>query len=248
MKRSISNLFKAKFVLLASAVLLMSCDKTTPVPQPDPQTDDKKWVVVYKDVMLGDQNNTSIGHFLKTQTGEVVTISKAFEEQGYMSMMYFSEYGNSYKFLTFPGNAYSEATRKESEENNFFTRPSVGLNYWSATNMNSGEIFLAATMEKNMNKAEFDGLASGLNWNDFDGKFREYNSGNPDLSGYGSVGPENGAVYMLQLNNTIRAFIYIKNLIPGGASGGSVKFDMVIEGGGQFNNDPTTKRINPSKD
>lgn len=233
-------------MLLAAAVLLMSCEKTV---TPDPKPENKKWVVVYKDVILGDQNSTSIGQFLKTQTGEVFNINNAFAQQGNMSMVYFSEYGYNRRFLTFPGNAYAESHSKETEENNLFTRPTVGLTYWETTNINSGEIVLAATSVQNMSKSEFDALASSLNWDNFDSKFREYNSGDADLSfSFGSVAPSNGDVYLLQLNNTIRAFIYIKNIVAGGIGGSSVKFDMVIEGGTVYNNDPTTKRINPAKD
>lgn len=247
MKCSFYKLFTTKLLLLASAILLLSCDKTA---TPDPKADDKKWIVVYKDVMLGDQNNTSIGQFLKTQTGTVFSIDNAFSEQGAMSMVYFSEYGTNRLYLTFPGNAYGEAYSKESETNNLFDRPTVGLNYWDAADMNSGEAALAATMDKDMSKTEFDALASSLSWNEFDAKFREYNSGKADLSNVDEViHPGNGEVYMLQLNNTIRAFVYIKNVATGGSGGGSnVKFDMVIEGGGAYNNDPATKRINPAKD
>ncbi len=246
MKRSFYKLFTTKLILLASAILLLSCDKTA---TPDPKPDDKKWIVVYKDVMLGDQNNTSIGQFLKTQTGTVFSIDNAFSEQGTMSMVYFSEYGNNRLYLTFPGNAYGEAYSKESETNNLFDRPTVGLNHWDAANMNSGEISLAATMEQDMSRSEFDALASSLNWKEFDSKFREYNSGDADLSNVAAmISPGNGDVYMLQLNNAIRAFIYIKNVIPGGSAGGSVRFDMVIEGGSVYNSDPETKRINPAKD
>lgn len=246
MKSIMYKLFPAKLLLIASAILLLSCDKTA---TPGPKSEDQKWIVHYKDIMLGDQNNTGIGQFLKTQTGTVFSIENAFAQQGSMSMVYFSEYGSNRLYLTFPGNAYSEAYSKESEENNLFDRPTVGLNHWQSADMNSGEISLAATMDQDMSKAEFDALASGLNWKDFDSKFRAYNTGDADLSNVAEmISPGNGDVYMLQLNNTIRAFIYIKNVIPGGASGGSVRFDMVIEGGSVYNNDPTTKRINPAKD
>ncbi len=247
MKKKICNVADLRYLWILSLFLLFSCEKKAKSEPVMPAQD--KWVVVYRDVMLGDQNNTKIGQFLKTQTGEVKDIALAFSEQGYMSMMYFSEYGNNRLYLTFPGNAYSEAFSKEDEENNLFNRAGVGLNYWEAANLNSGEITHAATLDQDMSKAEFEALASGLQWSEFDVKFRAYNSGDADLSFVaGAMGPENGSVYMLQLNNAIRAFIYIKNVIPGSASGGSVQFDMVIEGSGAYNSDPSTKRVNPAKD
>ncbi len=253
MKRFILNFVKTNLLLAATAFTLMSCEKK-PTPKVDdptvtPPVVETKFVVSYKDVILGNQNNNTIGQFFKTQNGEVVSIENAFLQQGYMSMVFFTEYGNNRIFLTFPANAYSESFSKEDETNNLFDRPSVGINYWQASNLNSGEVKLAGTMDKDMKKNEFDALASSLNWKEFDTKFKEYNSGDGDLSFTAkSITPDVGSVYMVQLNNTIRAFIYIKNLSPGGASGGTLKFDIVIEGGGDYSNDPSTRRVAPSKD
>lgn len=246
MKKAILDPFLITVLVLAVACLAPSCNKKDSA-RPEDSTP-KQWVKVYKDVMLGDQSNTTIGHFLKTQTGEVVSIENSFAQQGYMSLMYFTEYGSNRLYFTFPGNAYSESISKEDEPGNFFTRATVGLNFWDAAQLNTGEIKYAATMDEDMNMTEFNALAQSLAWKDFDAKFKAYNNGDANLSfSANSIMPQNGAIYMLQLNNSVRAFVYMKNVIAGSASGGSIRFDIVIEGTDDYANNTQSNKIQPGK-
>lgn len=229
--------------LLASTTLI-SCEKSE-TPSPDNKVE--KWVKYYSNVSLGSQDNNTIGSFLKTQTGEVIKLENAYEQQGYMAMMFFTDYGG-YNFITFPGNAYDTWTYKNDHSNRLIFENNLGTNFWLQDNLNSGEITTAATSSKTMTSSEFNQLSSSLSWKDFDAKFKEFNSGDANLSfvaNYYNV--ENGTIYMIQLNNEIRGFLLVKN-VANSSNGAFVKFDLIIEGGGAYNNKEATKKIAPGKD
>jgi hypothetical protein len=237
-------------ITISLALSLVACSKENK-PTPEPPTTNKSWIKYYSNITLGDQNNYTIGHFLKTQTGQVVPIEQAYSEQGYMSIMFFQQYGGG-KTLTFPGNAWDALNFKDDTINNpnrLIYQPNLGTNFWEVGNKNSGEITIAATSDKYMSSSEFNTIANNLSWQDFDKTFKSFNSGNAHLSYVqNNTSPANGDIYMIELNNEIRGFILVKN-VASGAAGGSINFDIIIEGGAEYTNNPTLNRVQPpSKD
>jgi hypothetical protein len=231
---------------LFTALGAASCEKKE---TKEPTATDKKWIVTYRDVMLGNQKNYSLGHFFKSKTGEVIPVEQAQGQQKSLSMVMFTEYGDGV-ILTFPGNAYDASTFKsEIPDNRLFAQNPGGMNHWSPGNLNSGEVTLASydgTINK-MTLAEFNTLSASGDWSSFESAFKLYNGGESDLSYVANyvLGPGNGDIYLIQLNNSVRAIIYIKNVVPSSANGGSIKFDIIIEGSDAYAKNPDAEPLQP---
>lgn len=207
----------------------------------------ERWIKTYRDVMMGDQSNNTHGQFLKTASGEVVPIEDADKFQKEIGFVFFTEYNANYATLTFPGNAAAAASYGTDDVGVFTEKPG-GMNYWEQGNLNSGEITIAATSDQEMSQVDFNTVATSNDWNEFSKTFRQYNSGSGKLSFTNKyVHVAGNTVYMFQLDNTVRGFIYIKNLVPKSAKGGSLKFDMIIEGSNEYDNN-AAKILQPSND
>ena len=228
--------------ILSVIVLTTSCQKS------EKAKTSTTWTKTYRNVILGDQKNYQIGHFFKPKTGEVIAVESAQSQQNALAMVMYTEYGNGVLF-TFPGNAY-EATgfKDDLAQNRLFTQNPGGMNNWDQSNLNSGEIATAATLDRKMSNAEFETLATGNDWTAFDSKFKEYNGGDPNLFSITYAIPNLGDVYLVQLNSSVRAFVYVKNIVPVSANGGSIKFDIVIEGSKAFSTNDNANKLQPSKD
>ncbi len=238
------NSFVAGATLFCAAVLPFSSCSKSDSPAPAVKNN---WVRVYKDVMLGDQENKTLGHFLKTKNGSVVAVESAQGEQAYLSMMYYTEYAGNYVVLTFPGSAESASAYKETDVNRLFIQNPGGINQWEQSNLTTGEIHAAYRDGAYMTTGEFEAVAAAANWAEFDKQFSNFNGGQGDLSAGNFVAPENGMVYLVQLNNTVRALVRVKSVVPKSANGGSVKLDMIIEGGDDYSKSSEAVYVQPEK-
>jgi hypothetical protein len=216
--------------------------KATPKNKPA-----EHWIKVYRDVIMGDQSNATHGPFLQTSNGQVINLENAAKLQKEIALVFFTEYNANYATLTFPGNATAVASYGTDDIAAFTENPG-GMNHWDQQNLNSGMITAAASSSGQMSQADFNTIASSNDWNTFSKMFRQFNSGASKLS-YTSnfMHVEGNMVYIFQLNNTVRGFIYVKNLVPKSAKGGSVKFDLIVEGGDEFKSGDA-KVLQPSKD
>ena len=207
----------------------------------------ERWIKVYNNLMMGVQTNSSIGQFLKTATGEVIAVQDAERFQKEIAFVFFTEYGANYATLTFPGNAAAAASYG-TDEISVFTESPGGMNHWEQGNLNSGYITWASTSDGDMSASDFNEVAESKSWANFSKMFSRFNSGSGKLSYVGNyVHLATNNVYMFQLNNTIRGFIYEKNLTPKSAKGGSFKFDLIIEGSDEHKSSDV-KGLQPSKD
>ena len=205
------------------------------------------WIKVYHDVIMGDQSNTTYGPFLQTGNGQVISLEHAARLQKEIALVFFTEYGANYATLTFPGNATAAASYGTDDIATFTENPG-GMNHWDQQNLNSGMITTAGNSSGDMSGADFNTVAASNDWNTFSKMFRQFNSGSSKLSYTNNyIHVEGNTVYMFQVNNAIRGFIYIKNLVPKSAKGGSIKFDLIIEGGDEFKNSDA-KVLQPAKD
>lgn len=241
-------------VLMAIASIsgfFAACNKTeSPTP-----TANSHWVKVYKDVILGDQDNYNVGQFFKSENGEVVALEQGKSQAKFLTMMYFTGYGNA-PYLTFPGNGLSTGDLL-IDENRLFYEPNFGIISWPQADVNTGEItraakgFIDGTSQVNfMKPEEFNTLIATLTWEAFIAKYKAYNSGVEDLSFESNyVLVENGAIYLIQLNDYVRGIVYVKNVISdGGSAGGSLKFDIILEGREAYEKNKSSEYIQPSKD
>ncbi len=250
--RSIPFFKKLTVVALLSLTIpvFVSCSKTEATPTPVKQ----HWVKVYKDVILGDQDNSTYGQFLKSQTGESVLLNSAKSQAQYLSMMYFTGYNNG-AYLTFPGNMASTGDL-DLDTNPLLHDTQNGIDSWAQTDVNTGEILRASYGYINgssqldfMKPAEFNELITNPTWDKFAAKYKACNSGSLDLDFVNNyVFPANGDIYLVQLNNTVRAIVYVKSVVTSGNNGGSLKCDIIIEGSDENTGNSNAQNIQPSKD
>jgi len=234
MKKSISKLLLLQ--LLMFVFMLSSCKKDDSVPS--------TWVATYSNIILGDQNNHINGHFLKTQTGQTIAVDTALAHQKSLAMLFFTESGGANSFFTFPADGTAASTFGTSA-NRLFTNSPGGINYWNQAYLNSGMIADGVSMTS----VEFDALVSQKDWSKFDEVFKTKNNGLADLSFklHYTLNPTAGDVYLVQFNGLVRAIICIRSLVTSGASGGNIRFDMILEGKDIYMNNSNANLIQPLK-
>jgi len=224
------------FSILFMAVLFFcaSCKKDDVEPA--------NWVASYTNIVLGDQNNSTNGHFLKSQTGEIINFQNALTEQKNLVMLFFTESGGANSFLTFPANG-TEASTFGTTDNQLFTNSQGGINLWDQAFLNSGMIHDGVSMTT----TEFDALYASKDWTKFNNTYKDKNSGNENLAFklHYTLNPKVGDVYLLQFNGTVRAIICIRNVLTSGSSGGNIRFDMIVEGRDIYTNNSNAKLIQP---
>ena len=222
-------------VSLFLLVFVSSCKKDDDKP--------KAWVVSYANISIGDQESYNMGHFFKPQTGEVIAVEDTANEEEFLAMLIFTENGGSNLFWTFPADGEAASTFGTSGIR-LFTQNPGGIDLWEQGNLVSGMLYKTA-----MTTAEYDNLVGLNSWDNFDDIFKENNQANANLSfklGY-ELNPESGNVYLIQFDGLVRAIIAIKNVVPSSANGGSIKFDITIEGHESYENNTNAINIMPAK-
>jgi len=234
MKRSISKLLLVQLILLA--LVINSCKKDDSKPS--------GWVSSYSNIVLGDQNNHTNGHFLKPQTGESIAVESALAQQKSLAMLFFTESGGANSFLTFPADG-TAASSFGTASNRLYTNNPGGINLWDQAYLNSGMI----NDNVSMTSIEFDALVKAKDWTKFDQAFTSNNAGKADLSYklHYTLNPAVGDVYLIQFNGLVRAIVCIRSILTSGASGGNIRFDMIIEGRDSYVNSNLAKLIQPVK-
>lgn len=234
MNKSISKLFVC--ALLVALSLTTSCKKD------DTEVAPTTWVTIYTNAVLGDQNNTTNGHFFQPQTGQSIAIENVGTQQRSIAMLFFTESGGANSFLTFPADGTSASTFGTSTIR-LFTQNPGGINHWDQTTLNSGKIYKSTLLDA----THFNDLTTG-GWTKFDAAFKESNSGNEYLSQYKlnyELNPAVGNVYLVQFNGLVRAIICIKGIVTSGANGGNIRFDMIIEGRDIYKNNSEVNLLQP---
>jgi len=219
-KPIMKNATKLSSFLLGAAILMASCSKKND----DPVTTPQRWMKSYSNIILGDDENSTQGQFFNTRTGQVVKLQDAAPVRNQLSLIYSVTYGGN-AYLAAPANL-DEDDPYDNDEGPIYNAPGAGINFWTASEKNSMEISLC-----NMTGAEFDQLAGTATWQAFDNAFRKNNSGEADLSFTSNsiLDPDAGAVYLIQLNGSIRCIARIITTSPD-QSAGYLKFNMVVEG------------------
>lgn len=207
--------------------------------------DDKPqgWVVSYANKSIGDQENVALGHFFKPQTGEIIAVENTANEQQFLGMLIFTENGGSNLFFTFPADGEAASTFGTSGIRLFDQNPG-GIDFWEQGNLVSGMIY-----KTSMTTTEYDNMVGLNNWDNFNDIFKENNNDDYNLSyklGY-ELNPESGNVYLVQFKGLVRAIVAIRNVVSSSASGGSLKFDITVEGHDSYVNNASALNIMPAK-
>jgi hypothetical protein len=207
----------------------------------DSAEETSSWVAKYENVSLGAQDNYSLGHFFKPQTGESIALANVAGQEQKLAMLFFTESGGQNTFLTFPadGTAASTFGTKDIRQ---FTQANVGINFWESEKMVSGMIY-----EADMTALEFDHLADGITWGKFDDTFIAQNNGKSDLSYKLSyeLNPKAGDVYLIQFDGVIRGIICIRGVVGTSLQGGSIRFDALIEAHDKYEKNKSAKNLMP---
>lgn len=207
-------------LLLGAATLLSSCSKKNDETAATP----KRWTKMYRNVILGDDENPAEGQFLNTMTGQVIKLQDAAPIRNQLSLLYSVTYGGN-AYLSAPANL-DEDDPYDNDEGPIYNAPGAGINSWSSSEKNSMEIYFC-----NMTGSEFDQMAGAGTWAAFDNAFRKNNNGEADLSFTlnSELDPAANNVYLIQLNGSIRCIVRITTASPA-QTNGFLKFDIVVEG------------------
>jgi hypothetical protein len=224
---------KKLLIFLVIPLLFVGCKKDDP---------ERKWIESYSNIIVGAQNNTSIGHFFKPQTGQVVAVENTQDVEKYLALMFFtSSYGNS-PVITFPADMGS--TPVSIDNNRLFTQVPGGVDSWPANSLVAGMI-----NKCDMTTADFDILKSTISWEKFNKAFSDNNNNDENLSykkEY-TLTPQVGEVFLTQFNGLVRAIICIRTVFSSGTNS-TIKFDMIIEGRESFLNNANASCIQPSEE
>ncbi|MGI6521438.1 MAG: OmpA family protein [Fermentimonas sp.] len=204
-------------------------------------TGDKRWIVYYTDIALGNQGNNTLGHFLKPKTGESVKVDEAIGQEEFLAMLIFTEKG--YMKLTFPSDAEKASAYKEFDKNPLFSQQPGGLQSWPAEKMNSGMLYEA----KGLDAVEFNKLAKSKDPAHFDQWFRQCNSGDEKLQfkmEY-AMNPTSGQIYLVQFNNLVRGILLVKSVKKGDIA--SLVFDLILEGRSVYADIDLAKQLQPDE-
>ena len=233
---------KTKHFLSLTIAVLLAYGFTACNPN-DEVTAGKKWVTAFQNITLGNQFNTTNGHFLKLKTGESVKLENVGGQEQYMAFMIFTDYGGNCN-ITFPADA-ADATAYPSTlaTNRLFTQASVGLNYWDAAKMVNGMIYKVS----DITAADFNNLVSSKNWTLFDTYFKKCN-GDQEYLGYKlhyDLTPTAGNIYLLQFNKLVRAIMYAKSYVAKADGSSAYTFDIVVESRSENANLDLAKYLQP---
>jgi len=202
---------------------------------------DKRWILYYKDIALENQNNNTLGHFLKPKTGESVKLDEAKGQEEFLAMLIFTEKG--YVKFTFPADAEKASAYKEFDKNPLFSQQTGGLQSWPAEKMNNGMLCEA----RGLDAVEFNKLAKSKDPANFDQWFRKCNNGEEKLRfkmEY-AMNPSAGIIYLVQFNNLVRGILLLKSVKEGADA--SLVFDLILEGRSDYADIDLAKNLQPDE-
>lgn len=202
---------------------------------------DKRWILYYKDIVLGSQGNNTLGHFLKPKTGETVTVDEAKGQEEFLAMLFFAEPGDN-MVLTFPANAEGASAYKEFEKNRLFSKKTGGLQSWPAEKMTGGVIKRTPKIDA----ITFNEIAQAKDPARFSETFAKANGNEENLRGMSyDISIANGTIYLVQFNNLVRGILLVKSAKSGAA--GSLAFDLIVEGRQNFTDLDLAKYLQPDE-
>ncbi len=201
---------------------------------------DKRWILYYKNIVLGNQGNNTNGHFLKLKTGETVTVDEAKGQEEFLAMLFFTEKG--YTLLTFPANAEDASTYREFEANRLFSQKQGGLQSWPPEKMTGGVI----KQTEKIDAVTFNEIAQSKDPVRFAKAFANANGDEENLRGLSyDISIAAGKIYLVQFNNLVRGILLIKSAKS--AANGSLAFDLIVEGRQSFTELDLAKYLQPDE-
>ncbi len=215
------------FCILAAA----SCkkdDSTKPTtPGNNNPLEPKRWMKVYRDVIIANETNTSQGQFLNTRTGVTVKLADATDSvRKQLSLLCFISSSGNYVYLTAPG-SLSGAVLNSDHSRTYFTATPNGLNNWSPVQQNTS---LIRPVVGNMDASAFDQLATTATWTAFNEAFKTNNQGDENLSFVLSYEfADNGDIFLVQINGALRMILKATS-VNNDPTNGFIRADVIVEG------------------
>jgi hypothetical protein len=206
-------------------------DTTTPTGPTGPigggGTEPKRWVKVYKDVIIANETNTGQGQFLNTRTGASVKLADAVDSvRKQLSLVCFISSGGNYVYLTAPGSLFG-AVLNSDHSRTIFTATPNGLNNWTPVQQNTS---LIRPVVGGMDATAFDKLATTATWPAFNEGFKNNNKGEENLAfvlSYEFAG--SGDIFLVQINGALRMILKATS-VNNDPTNGFIRADVIVEG------------------
>jgi len=220
-------------IILLIAIATAGCKK---------EDEPRRWVAAYTNVTLGDQVNVTTGHFFRPSTGESVLVENTPNIPKNLAMMFFTENNGANQFLTFPANGENASTWGTANIR-LFTQNPGGVNFWPQSDLVSGMVYAPSSTTVD----QFETLFSNPDWKAFDSFFTSKNANSANLAFKPTwrLRPAAGNVYLIQFNGMVRAIMCVRNVVPSSANGGSIRFDIIVEGREIWENNNNAKHLQP---
>lgn len=209
----------------------------------EPDALDKRWITVYQNVTIGGHNYSG-GNFLYLKTGQTIKLNLVTtDNQKHLALFYPTTNINGY--ICFPADANDPFDGAGSTPNTpLFTQDPQGVKHWNASVKTGGKI----QRTKTLTIQEFSDLASLRDPKNFDALYRanNNNTGKEFISGLTyALNPKSGESYLLNFNGLIRAIMWVRSASIG--AGGSITFDLIVEGRQSYNRFDQTKHLQPDE-
>ena len=220
------------YALLVLCVLTAACKKDDSTKPTTPPTgggtlEPKRWVKVYRDVILANETNTSQGQFLNTRTGTTVKLANAVDSiRKQLSLVCFISSGGNYVYLTAPG-SLSGAVLNSDRSRAIFTASPNGISNWAPAQQNAS---LLRPVAGGMDATAFDKLATTATWPAFNEAFKTNNQGSDNLAFVLSYEfADNGDIFLIQINGALR-MIFKATSVNNDPVNGFIRADVIVEG------------------
>ncbi len=201
----------------------VACKKSDDAAPAEP----KRWIKVYRDVIIANDRNTSEGQFLNTRTGMTVKLAEASETiRKQLSLTCYIPDNGNYVYLSAPG-SMSGSVENSDRSHPLFTATPNGINNWSPTQQNTS---LIRPVAGGMTATAFDNLANAGSWKAFNDAFTANNAGKKDLAFVKEYEfADNGDIFLVQINGALR-MIFKTTGVSNDPAKGFIRADVIVEG------------------
>jgi len=187
----------------------------------------KRWVKVYKDVILANDKYADQGQFFNIRTGMTLKLADATENlRKQLALTCFIPDNGNYVYLSAPG-SMSGSVENRDRSRALFTATPNGINNWSPVQQNTS---LLRPVAGGMTASAFDNLAGAGNWKAFNDAFKANNAGKTDLAFVKEYEfADNGDIFLIEINGALR-MIFKTTSVSNDPAKGYIRADVIVEG------------------
>jgi hypothetical protein len=202
----------------------VACKKSEEAAAP---AEPKRWLKVYKDVVIANDKYVDQGQFLNTSTGMTVMLADATDDvRKQLALTCFIPDNGNYVYLSAPG-SMSGSVENRDRSRALFTATPNGINNWKPVQQNTS---LLRPVAGGMTASAFDNLAGAGSWKAFNDAFKANNAGKPDLAFVKEYEfADNGDIFLVEINGALR-MIFKTTAVSNDPTKGYIRADVIVEG------------------